>query len=80
MPQSSKAVQTEIVRCGMCGSFFRADGQQITVEDIKKLNGDDYNLDYCPNCANEANENQYRTVTRDMAIDAGMPELEGMRF
>lgn len=75
-----KTIQTEIVRCGECGRFFRADGQQITVNDIKKLNGGDCNLDYCPDCANEAQENQDRTVTKDMAIDAGMPELEGMRL
>lgn len=39
-----------------------------------------YTLGYCSNANEESGDNAMRYVTRDMAIDAGDPSLEGEQF
>ena len=75
-----------IERCGYCGSYFRGD-HLLTLDECKQLSIEELNdahLGYCPNAQAEdyqQNPEKYQeTITRDMAIDAGMPELEGQTF
>jgi hypothetical protein len=70
----------KIERCGFCGRYFI--GNEIIPEEImsilteKQLNI--IPLGYCPDAHYEdPNYREPRQVTRDMAIDAGQPELEG---
>ena len=71
-----------IERCGFCGRYFN-DNYYLTQEDIENTAAkllEEAPLGYCPNAqAEDAEQNpeQYRRVTRDMAIDAGDPDLEG---
>jgi hypothetical protein len=74
MRQVSKE-EKKITRCGMCGVFM-IDGRIMSADELNEFEASSL----CPDCANEENERQNRTVTRDMAIDTGMPELEGMRI
>lgn len=68
--------QDRIERCGICGRYFQ--GQEYVDAVIDDGN---VTLGYCPNAQQEEyeqNESIYhRQVTRDMAIDACDPSLEG---
>jgi hypothetical protein len=73
--------QGKLERCGFCGSFF-VGTSYLTVGQLNDLPEDVLNnapLGYCPNAQAEADghEPQRHQVTRDMAIDAGEPSLEG---
>ena len=76
-----KQIEKEAIRrCGVCGIIFRVDGKLIDMEELDGLQNYEYELDYCIDCGSEEIERQNRTVTKDMAIDAGMPELEGQKL
>ena len=71
----------KIYRCGWCGFPTNKDGDPLEVDPDKYLeqhqNDEVVNVQgaCCPNGEDAGNE--MVQVTRDMAIDAGMPELEG---
>jgi ribosomal protein L32 len=58
----------KLQRCGQCGDWLQ-NPEQYTEEEQKNAE-----LTYCSSCGNEQNPHR---VTRDMAIDAGDPSLEG---
>ncbi len=71
----------EIERCGFCGSFFRG-LEYLLAEELNKTSEEVLNkasLGYCPNAEREQEEAEptMHQVTRDMALDAGDPNLEG---
>lgn len=68
-------------RCGWCGSACNKHGNLLTTEQIDLIdpivdwnNAVNVNGDCCPN----GDGDSWVTVTHDMAIDAGEPEMEGM--
>lgn len=65
--------------CGACGCPCDEKGNQLKPENIpKNYNPDNYKHDWCNNCGHEHFESIDRQyVTREMAIDAGDPNLEG---
>ena len=66
-------VEPTVEQCGFCGRFFKGE----TYLDDFKPSGN-IPIGYCPEAGYEDPDHQpERRVTRDMAIDAGMPELEG---
>lgn len=64
----------KLERCGMCGDYLQ-DPRLYTKEEQ-----DNAKLTYCYDCEIKENENQQRTITRDMAIDAGDMNLEGQKW
>ena len=71
-----------IYRCGWCGLPTDKDGQPLEVDPTEYLekhkdaeckNTQGY---CCPN-GDESQQRQRVQITREMALDAGMPELEG---
>jgi len=73
--------RAKIERCGFCGSFFR-DIEYLTAHELNTIPQSELDavpLGYCPNAQEEAQsqETPRHQVTRDMAIDAGDPALEG---
>jgi len=73
-----------IYRCGYCGNFIDEQGNPYSPEEtIRMLNG--INMDeillHGECCVYEQmQEKEYVTVTRDMALDAGDPNLEGQTW
>lgn len=68
----------KLERCGFCGSFFRG-VEYLTEDEVKSISEEELSkvsLGYCPN-ANYEDGSGRQQVTRDMAIDAGDPSLEG---
>lgn len=66
-------------RCGWCGECCDKDGNVIEwpedktgYDEAEKVHGE------C--CIHEQMEKETRRVTRDMAIDAGDPSLEGQLY
>lgn len=59
----------KLTRCGACGAF-QQDPQFFSAQEQENPEIVD--------CGCRANEVQY--ITRDMAIDAGYPEMEGERY
>jgi len=72
--------ETKMERCGFCGRYF-VGVEYIPEEELKNYTVEQLNnapLGYCPEAHYEdPNYREPRQVTRDMAIDAGQPELEG---
>jgi len=67
-------------RCGYCGQPTCERGFVLSLEHVKSINTnwDKAELTHGECCAKQAeHERQSRIVSRDMAIDAGMPEIEG---
>jgi len=66
--------------CGFCGQPMDKDLNDIT--DISSgYDPNDYPHDVCATCHYEETRKADRMlVTREMALDAGMPELEGEYF
>jgi len=75
----------KIYRCGWCGMPTDKDGEPLTYDDMKKeflQIEDECDVELIQGicCENEQCEDESQSiiqVTHDMAIDAGMPELEG---
>jgi hypothetical protein len=71
----------KIKRCGWCGHPLDDKCNPLSVEECNKLtdeqldNADQDNGNCCG--GGEHNQKNYITVTRDMASDAGDPDLEG---
>lgn len=77
-------MDSKIERCGYCGSYFSGNAY-LTIEELKgtpKEIIDKAPLGYCPNAQRESGEydEPQRYITRDMAIDAGDPSLEGQPY
>lgn len=78
-------MNSKIYRCGWCGHPTNSKGEPLMGEAFKKaLNiietyGDNHHthLEHGDCCIHEHMEPQRMRVTRDMAIDAGDPSLEG---
>jgi len=68
-------------RCGYCGNPCDIDGRVLEMWQIAVLNPfvdwNNADLVYGECCAYEQEEDR-RQVTREMAMDAGSPEMEGM--
>jgi len=65
--------------CGMCGTPCNIWHDQIP-EIPENYNPDNYDHDWCNNCAQEElamQEDNYVQVTREMSLDAQDPSLEG---
>lgn len=62
--------------CGFCGAPLNADKEQVDAPEGYDPNA--YPHDACGRCQAERNEPRY--VTREMAIDAGDPNLEGTQW
>lgn len=62
-------MKPKLERCGACGGF-QTDPKEYTEEEQRNAE--------LTHCGCEQEEQRY--VTRDMAIDAGFPEMEGERF
>jgi len=77
---SDKLKKNVIERCGFCGSLFSSSGY-LTLDEVNLLTKEELAsipLGYCPNAGYEdQNYQEERRVSKDMALDAGMPELEG---
>lgn len=63
-------MKEKLERCGNCGIFNY---------DPELYSEDEQNNAELTNCGCD-NETEPQYVTRDMAIDAGYPEMEGMRL
>jgi hypothetical protein len=75
----------DIKRCGVCGTIIDKKGNPILDMDILSSLTDEQidnlELDWCYDCAMEQSMTNYPSyVSRDMAIDAGHPEWEGMPY
>jgi len=70
-------------RCGYCGTPIDNECNPISVDECNKLTEKQLNegeQDHGNCCVNEQQEDNYITVTRDMASDAGDPSLEGIQW
>ena len=63
--------------CGCCGAPLNADKEQVAAPE--GYDPDDYPHDACYQCMVEEEEPRMR-VTREMALDAGDPSLEGTEY
>lgn len=77
-------MNSKIYRCGYCGQPTDVIGYPLRDEAFKKCTniidtyGDSHTIQvhgYC--CVHENEREEPRRITRDMAIDAGDPNLEG---
>lgn len=72
--------ELELCRCGYCGHPCDEVGHCISVNsaNIANINWDAVRLIEGECCRNKVSQNpQRQMVTREMAMDAGMPEIEG---
>lgn len=67
-------MKDKLYSCGMCGVLVHADGTIVQIPE--NYNPNDYDHTWCDECGNQENIRQ-QVVTKEMAIDAGMPEIEG---
>jgi hypothetical protein len=66
-------------RCGCCGQPTDKDGQVLTLEAINSMDVDwDKAEKTHGSCCRHEQEDRRMQVTRDMAMDAGEPDMEGM--
>ena len=66
-------------RCGWCGQPTDKDGQVLPLETIKAMNVDwDKAEQTHGDCCRQEHETSRMQVTREMAMDAGEPDMEGM--
>jgi hypothetical protein len=72
-----KRLQAEriVYSCGFCGAPLNADKDQVDAPDGYDPNA--YPHDACGRCQAEHEGRERMTVTREMALDAGDPSLEG---
>lgn len=69
-------------RCGFCGRYFIG-VQYLSADNLKEYSKkqlDDAPIGYCPEAQGEDTNAEQRYITRDMAIDAGYPEMEGQPY
>jgi hypothetical protein len=81
--QGTVGVQVEPIvrffRCGCCGQATDESGMNLSFDEVKSMNVD-WNKAEMTNgncCATSEQEIYMRQVTREMALDAGCPEIEG---
>jgi len=78
-------MSVQCYRCGYCGAPVSKDGEPLTVNEINKMESEGVDWDKAEQehglcCLESQNlERQGEYVTRDMALDAGDPSLEGSR-
>jgi len=69
-------------RCGYCGQPINENGDPLTIDEINAASVDwnttELNHGNC--CLQSQAEEQSRTVTREMAMDACDPSLEGSKY
>jgi len=73
----------KIKRCGYCGIPLDNECNPLSPEECKKLTEKQLNEAelICGSCCiDEQQKDNYIIVTKDMASDAGDPNLEGMRW
>jgi len=86
-PKKSMNIGVKIYRCGNCGSFISEDGSSLSKEEFKKIKkiveeiGDSktelIHGDCCARDFHRIEEFNRMQVTKEMALDAGDPNLEG---
>lgn len=86
-PKKSMNIGIKVYRCGNCGSFTNEDGSPLSDDEFKKIKkiideiGDSktelVHGDCCVHDFNRINEFNRMQVTREMALDAQDPSLEG---
>jgi|TARA_R110000822_G_scaffold241380_1_gene370659 hypothetical protein len=71
-------------RCGYCGTPIDNECNPLSVDKCNELTEkqlEEAELDHGNCCAyDQQQEDNYITVTKDMASDAGEPSLEGMQW
>lgn len=83
-------MNSKLYRCGYCGQPVDNEGNPLKGEvrerviSLLKTYGDSHTYEEHGECCvydemQRQEQQRYVRVTRDMAIDAGMPELEGQR-
>lgn len=70
-------------RCGWCGQPCDEHGRVLSADEANVMNADwdaaeQVYGDCCPNGNRQEHERQI--ITREMALDAGCPEMEGMEW
>jgi hypothetical protein len=66
-------------RCGYCGQPTDKDGQVLPLETIKAISVDwDKAEQTHGDCCRQEQETRRMQVTKEMAMDAGEPDMEGM--
>jgi len=69
-----------IASCGYCGAPIGPNGQDV-LDIPENYNPNDYDHGVCSSCGNEEfHTGAQRYVTREMALDAGDPSLEGTEY
>ena len=86
-PKKSMNIGVKIYRCGNCGSFTSEDGSPLSREEFEKTQMKYFEIrdsktelvhgDCCAHEFNRIDQFNRMQVTRDMALDAGDPDLEG---
>ena len=70
-----------LYRCGYCGQPTNKDGKVLDIEEVKKNDYENNASEYVQGeCCDPRNEDNYRVITREMAIDAGDMSLEGQMW
>lgn len=66
-------------RCGWCGQPTDENGKALEVKVVKSMGVDWDEAEMVQGicCGHKGEERQIVEVTREMALDAGIPELEG---
>ena len=67
-----------VFSCGMCGAPCNANHEPVPIPENYNPNG--YDHDWCNDCATRElaiQEDNYVQITKDMALDAQDPSLEG---
>ena len=77
---------SELHRCGYCGQPTDKDGRVLSEAEVKAIDANDTRWNTADQthgeCCREqaAYEESVRVVTKEMAIDAGNPDLEGLPY
>lgn len=89
-PKEAMNIGVNLYRCGRCGTYTDKEGNPIDFEKfpeeadrIYQINnnfGDTTTEAVNGNCCQEDERHEKMRVTRDMAFDAGDPDLEGTLY
>lgn len=70
--------ETKFMRCGYCGCIYDpVDGYEWEPKVYENINIDSLELGMCASKSCQSENSHREVVTRDMAMDAGDPNLEG---
>ena len=71
----------KLYRCGYCGQPCSENGEVLSLDEVKAKSNEEWSSaeQVHGECCVQEHEQQ-RFVTREMAMDAGIPEAEGMSY